>query len=515
MITDFRNEPLSDFSQAQTRQTMEAALKQVSSRFGREYSIVVGGKRLSSTEKFQSTNPGNPDEVIGILQKGKREHANAAIDAAWRAFETWSIASATERADLLFKIARIMRSRKYELAALMVCEIGKSWAEADGDVAEAIDFCEFYGREALRYGAPQPVIPWPGENNELVYIPLGVGAVIPPWNFPLAILVGMTTAAIAAGNTVVLKPASDAPVIGATFVEIAVEAGLPPGVINLVTGSGSDVGETLIFSPRIRFISFTGSREVGLHIVEEASKVRPGQKWIKRIVAEMGGKDAIIVDDEADIDDAVDGVAKSAFGFQGQKCSACSRAIVVDAIYDEFVVKLAERVKTITVGPAASPDSWMGPVSSKAAFAKICEYIETGKHEGRLVTGGEASDKHGYFIQPTVFADVRPTARIAQEEIFGPVLAVIKARDFDEALVIANGTDYGLTGGVYTKNPAKINRAKIEFHVGNLYFNRKCTGAMVGVQPFGGFNLSGTDSKAGGRDYLLLFMQAKSICEKL
>lgn len=515
MIPEFKNESLSDFNHPEIKKQMEQALKKVSSQFGQEYPLMVGGDELMSTDKIKSTNPANPKEVVGIAQKGKREHANAAIDAAWKAFETWKNAPADERANFLFKIAHLMRDRKYELASWMVYEVGKNWVEADADVAEAIDFCEFYGRETLRYSEEQPVVPWPGENNELVYLPLGVGVVIPPWNFPLAILCGMTTAAIATGNTVVLKPASDSPIIGAKFMEIAEEAGVPAGVINLVSGSGSEVGETLVQSPRIRFISFTGSREVGLHIVEEAGKTREGQKWIKRVVAEMGGKDAIVVDEEADLDAAVEGVTASAYGFQGQKCSACSRAIVSEKVYDAFLTKLTERVKKITVGPVDKPKNWMGPVSSKQAFDKIMNYIDIGKKEGKLIYGGEALGNNGYFIQPTIIADVSPTARITQEEIFGPVLAVIKAKDFDQALKIANNTDYGLTGSVYTKNPNKVEKAKTEFFVGNLYLNRKCTGALVGVQPFGGFNMSGTDSKAGGKDYLLLFLQAKSITEKL
>lgn len=515
MITLFKNEALSDFSNPDINKKMQDALAKVKDEFGHEYSLVVGGERLKSTEKFTSTNPGNPSEVLGTFQKGKREHANTAIETAWKAFETWKNTPVEERAELLFKIADIMRERKYELASWMVYEVGKNWVEADADVAEAIDFCDFYGREALRYAEKQLVVEWPGENNESIYIPLGVGAVIPPWNFPLAILCGMTTAAVVSGNTVVLKPASDSPAIAIKFMEIAEAAGVPPGVINLITGSGADVGETLVQSPLIRFISFTGSREVGLHIIEEAGKTHPGQKWIKRVVAEMGGKDSIIVDDEANIDSAVEGVALAAFGYQGQKCSACSRAIVAESVYDAFLVKLTERTKKITVGPVDDYNNFMGPVSSKNAFQKITEYIEIGKNEGKLVAGGEAHDENGYYIQPTIIADIKPTARISLEEIFGPVLAVIPVKDYDEALKVANNTDYGLTGAVFTKNRDKLKRAKNEFHVGNLYLNRKCTGAFVGVQPFGGFNMSGTDSKAGGRDYLLLFMQAKSICEKL
>ena len=412
-------------------------------------------------------------------------------------------------------MAEIMRRRKLELAAWMVYEVGKSWTEADADVAEAIDFCEFYGREAIRYGKPQPVIQIPGEKSELFYIPLGVAAVIPPWNFPLAILTGMTTASFVAGNTVVLKPSSDSPTIASKFMEVVEEAGVPDGVVNLVTGPGRIAGEVLVQHPKTRLIAFTGSKDVGLRINELAAKLHQDQIWIKRTILEMGGKDSIIVDNEADITAAAQGVTVSAFGFQGQKCSACSRAIVVKDVYKRFIDELLPKVEAIKVGPPVEFENWMGPVINKKAMESILNYIEIGKKEGHLVTGGEPIHEKGYFIKPTVIIDVKPDAVIAQEEIFGPVLAVIKARDYADALEIANNTVYGLTGAVYTRNRKKIDLAKKVFHVGNLYFNRKCTGALVGVHPFGGFNLSGTDSKAGGRDYLLLFLQAKSISEKI
>ena len=409
-----------------------------------------------------------------------------------------------------------MRRRRLEIDAWEVLEEGKGWLEADADVAEAIDFLEFYGREMLRYAGEQPLVQIQGEKAELFYIPLGVGIIVPPWNFPMAILCGMTSAAVATGNTVILKPSSDSPKIGHLFMEIMKEAGLPQGVINYITGSGSVVGDYLVKHPKTRFISFTGSKEVGLRIVEQAAVTREGQKWIKRVVAEMGGKDAIIVDNESDIDAAVEGVAYSAFGFQGQKCSACSRAIVVADIYDEFLDKLVAKTKTLTVGPTKYYENFMGPVINERAFNTILSYIEKGKKEGgRLMVGGEAAEGNGYFIKPTIIADVKPGDTIEQEEIFGPVLAVIKAENFDKAIAIANDTVYGLTGAVYTKNRQKIEKAKKLFHCGNLYINRKCTGALVGVHPFGGFNMSGTDSKAGGRDYLLLFLQAKSVSEKI
>ncbi|MGH2510622.1 MAG: aldehyde dehydrogenase family protein, partial [Ktedonobacteraceae bacterium] len=383
----------------------------------------------------------------------------------------------------------------------------------DGDTAEAIDFLEFYGREALRLADEQPLTKVAGEDNQLVYIPLGVGAVIPPWNFPSAIMAGMTTASLVAGNSVVLKPASTSPMIAWQFVRILEEVGLPAGVVNFVTGSGGTIGDALIENPRVRFIAFTGSREVGLRIHELASKHHQGQIWLKRTILEMGGKDATLVDESADLDAAADGIVAAAFGFQGQKCSAGSRAIIVEQVYDEVLRKIIEKTRKLSMGDVTQPETYMGPVIDANAFKKVNEYIEIGKGEGRLLTGGSHHGP-GYFIEPTVIADVAPQARIAQEEIFGPVLAVIKAKNFEDGLEIANSTEFGLTGSVYSRDPAHWARAKEEFFVGNLYLNRKCTGALVGAHPFGGFNMSGTDSKAGGRDYLLLFTQAKTIAVK-
>jgi 1-pyrroline-5-carboxylate dehydrogenase len=515
MLPEFRNEPFTDFSKPENRKAFEGALAKVRGELGREYPSVIAGGESTAKHRITSYNPANKDEVVGIVQKGSKADAETALGAAWKAFERWKLTPAEERAQCAVNLAAKMREQKHELSAWMVYEVGKAWAEADGDVAEAIDFCEFYAREAIRYGKVRECLPWPGERNELEYIPLGAGAVIPPWNFPSAILTGMAIGPVVAGNTVVLKPASDSPVIAAKVMELIGESGFPPGVINFLPGSGSEVGETLIEHPRTRFINFTGSRDVGLHIAEEAGKHRKGQMWIKRVAAEMGGKDATIVDSEADVDAAVEGVAISAFGFQGQKCSACSRAIVDERIYDEFVEKLAERTKRISVGPTENPANYMGPVVNKAAYDRINDYIRIGAKEGRIACGGEASDEEGYFIQPTVIADIAPTARIAQEEIFGPVVAVIKSKDFDDALKIFNGTAYGLTGGVFTKNPDKIASARRECYVGNFYVNRKITGALVGVQPFGGYNMSGTCAKAGGSDYLLLFLQAKSISQRV
>jgi 1-pyrroline-5-carboxylate dehydrogenase len=511
----FRNEPLTDFSKPGNRALMEKAIHKVGRDLGKRYSIIIGGKKRTSRKSWDSINPSDPDVVIGTIAKASARQANEAVENAYEKFQTWKYEKASVRANYLFKMARIMRKRKMELSAHMVFEVGKSWVEADADVAEAIDFCEFYGREALRYAGEQLLTRIPAEKNELWYIPLGVGVVIPPWNFPFAILVGMTTAALVAGNTVVLKPSSDSPVIAAKFMEVATEAGLPGGVVNFLPGSGADAGEAAVLHPKTRFIAFTGSKEVGLRIIEQAAKTVPGQIWIKRVIAEMGGKDTIVVDSETNLDEAVEGVLRSAYGFQGQKCSACSRAIVVSSVYRKFLDKLIPKVEALKVGPPQDFGNYMGPVINKGAAESIMNYIKIGKTEGKLVAGGKRLSGKGYFIRPTVIADIKPHAVISQEEIFGPVLAVIKARNYDHALEIANNTEYGLTGAVYTRNRKKINKAKQVFHVGNLYINRGCTGALVGVHPFGGFNMSGTDSKAGGRDYLMLFTQAKSISEKV
>jgi len=514
-VTEFTNEPFIDFSNADNRKKMQDALKKVHGEFGREYPMWIGGQKVITTSKKKSTNPSRPSEVIAIFQDASKDQATHAIEFANSYFNTWRKVPAETRASYLFKTAQIIRERKYELAALVCYEVGKSWIEADADVAETIDFCEFYGREMLRLAAPQKLTPMRGERNYLVYIPLGVGAIIPPWNFPMAIMAGLVVASLVTGNTVVLKPAADSPTIAAKFLEILHEAGVPKEAVQFLTGSGGVIGDTIVQHPKTRYIGFTGSKEVGLRISELAGKAAPGQIWIKRTVLEMGGKDGMIVDDEADIDAAVEGTATAAFGYQGQKCSACSRVIVSEKIYDTFLNKLVERTKKIKVGPSDDPENYMGPVINEAAMKGILGYIDVGSKEGRLMTGGGRAAGDGYFIEPTIIADVDPKARLAQEEVFGPVLAVIKAKNFDHAMEIANNTEFGLTGAVYSKNPDKIRRAEEEFHVGNLYLNRKCTGAMVGAHPFGGFNMSGTDSKTGGKDYLLLFLQAKAVAEKV
>src|SRR6202161_616305 len=510
----FKNEAFVDFTREENVRKMRAAIEKVRGLLGREYDLVIGGKRLKTSGKIRSINPAKPSEIVGIHQKAGKEHVDPAVQAAGKAFGHWSHTSVEERASLLFHVADVMRERKLEYMAWLVFEVSKNWAEADADISETIDFCEFYAREALRFAKAEPPVQLPGERDTLTYIPLGVGAVIPPWNFACAIMAGMTVASIVSGNTVVLKPSSDSPTIAAKFVELLEECGMPEGVVNFCPGGGASFGDAVVAHPKTRYIAFTGSREVGLHINKVAAQQQPGQLWIKRTVLEMGGKDAIIVDADADIDSAVEGVAQSAFGFQGQKCSACSRAIVDERVYDKFLEQLKARVEKIQVGDVAE-NAAMGAVINESSMKTILGYIDQGKKDGRLITGGERAPGEGYFIRPTVFADIPAKSNLEQEEIFGPVLAVIKARGFDHALEIANDTEFGLTGAIYSRSRDKIDRAIREFHVGNLYINRKCTGAMVGAHPFGGFNMSGTDSKSGGPDYLYLFTQAKSVGEKV
>ena len=514
-LTPFRNEPVSAFTDDSERAAIAAALAAVRAQLGREYELLIAGRRLKGEGTFQSVNPSRPSEVIGVHQKGTPALAAQAVEDAHAYFAEWSRTPAARRVELLANAAAIIRRRKLEFDAWLILEAGKTAPEADADVSEAIDFCEYYARQMERLDSPDPLVQMPGEHGHLRYLPLGAGIIIPPWNFPLAIMAGMTAAALVAGNTAVVKPSSDTPTIAAKFIEVLLEAGFPPRSVQFLTGSGGAVGDPLVEHPKTRFVAFTGSRDVGLRINELAARPRPGQIWIKRVIAEMGGKDAIVVDSEADVDRAVDGVLASAFGYQGQKCSACSRAIVDEKVYDEFLAKLKPKAEALRVGASDDPSNYMGPVINDSARRSILNYIETGKREGRLVAGGGSAPGDGYFIQPTVIADIPPEAVIFREEIFGPVVAVTKARDFEHALALANDSEYGLTGAVFSNNPAKIEAAKDRFFVGNLYINRKCTGAMVGAHPFGGFNMSGTDSKAGGPDYLLQFLQAKSIAERL
>jgi 1-pyrroline-5-carboxylate dehydrogenase len=515
VLPPFVNEPFTDFTKPENRAAYEAALKAADAKRGSHHYLLVNGKRVETKTHFESRNPCRWDEVLATFAKAGVKEAEAALQAATKAFPGWSRTTAEERAGYLLRAAAILRRRKHLFSAIMTLEVGKTWAEADGDTAEAIDFMEFYAREMLRIDGEDFVVPLPGEWNRQRMIPLGVCAIIPPWNFPLAILVGMTTAALVTGNTVVLKPASDSAWIAAEFAALLEEVRIPAGVFNFVPGGGGDCGEHIVRSPLTRLIAFTGSKGVGLHIHEVAAKADPACRWIKRTVLEMGGKDAILVDEDFDPEEAATYIVQSAYGFQGQKCSACSRAIIHRKIYDEVARRVVEKTKALKLGDARDPSTQVAAVINRGAQQSMLDYIAIGKEEGKLLAGGKAGDPAGCFVQPTIFGDVKPKARIHCEEIFGPVLALLSCRSWDDGLRIANATEFGLTGSALSRNRARLEQAKRDFHVGNLYLNRKCTGALVGVHPFGGFNMSGTDSKAGGREYLLLFLQAKSVSEKL
>ncbi|NLC04971.1 MAG: L-glutamate gamma-semialdehyde dehydrogenase [Erysipelothrix sp.] len=515
-IYSYKTEPIKNYSNLDDVKGYQEGLKKVRSYLGQHYDLVIDGKRIMTDKVYTSLNPNVNTEVVGTISQASIEEAQMAMEVSLKRFKTWSKTDVSVRSDVLFKAAAIIRKRRFEFNALLSLEAGKPWVEADGDIGEAIDFLEYYGRQILEINKVDDKILSRRnlERNEYRYIPLGVGVIIAPWNFPLAILAGMTSAAIVSGNTVIVKPASTTQVIAYKFVEVMEEAGLPNGVLNFVPGKGSEVGDYLVNHPQTRFVSFTGSKDVGVEIYEKAAKVHMGQKWLKRVIAEMGGKDAIIVDSDVDLDFAAQEIVTSAFGFSGQKCSACSRAIVVESVYDELIIKIKELTSKIQMGNVEHFENKMGPVNDINAFRKVTSYFEVGQNEGRLLIGGHSDDSVGYFIEPTVYVDVEPTSTLMQEEIFGPILAVCKVKDFDEALEVANNTEYGLTGAVISSNREHLERAKEEFHVGNLYLNRKCTGAIVGYQPFGGFNMSGTDSKAGGPDYLLLHMQGQSITEQ-
>ncbi len=513
-LMPFKNEPFTDFNDPKNKEAFELALEKIKGEFGRHWDLLIDGERIKTEKKIESIDPANPSAVVGSVGKATKEIAEKAVNSAYEVFnDYWRWTEPDFRGRILLKAAKLLRDRKHEFSAAMVYEESKNWAEADGDTSEAIDFLEFYGREMMRLGPAQPVVPYPGEENNLYYIPLGPIVVIPPWNFPLAIMAGMTTAALVTGNTVILKPASTAPVVAARFIDLLLEAGLPENIVNFCPGSGGEVGDTLVGHPKTRAIAFTGSKEVGLHIHELAAKTAPGQVWIKRTILEMGGKDAQIVDATADPDYAAEQAVMAAFGFQGQKCSACSRLIIEAPLYDTVVKKVTDLAKKLVVDhPSNNPN--LGAVIDAAAFEKIKEYIEFAKEDGGKLECGGGTKDGGYYVEPTVFSNVKENDRIAQEEIFGPVLACIKADDFEHAIEIFNGTEFGLTGGLISNDRARLERARKELHSGNLYLNRKITGALVGVQPFGGFNMSGTDSKAGGQDYLMLFMQGKSVTER-
>jgi RHH-type proline utilization regulon transcriptional repressor/proline dehydrogenase/delta 1-pyrroline-5-carboxylate dehydrogenase len=513
-LSPFRVEPLTDFSRVDARRAMDAALAHVAPQLGRTYPHILNGQAVHTTATFDSVNPSHSAQIVGRCGRASAELAKEAVAVAAAAFPAWRDTDAAKRADYLFAAARVMRRRHFELAAWQVYECGKPRREADADVAESIDYCEFYGREMLRLARPRRR-DVPGEENVYFYEPRGVTVVIAPWNFPMAILCGMTTAALVTGNTVVMKPAEQSAVVGAKLMEVFQEAGLPPGAVGFLPGVGEEVGPALATHPDVATIAFTGSRGVGLMLNRQAAEATPEQDHIKRVIAELGGKNAILIDDDADMDEAVHGTVASAFGYAGQKCSACSRVIVPEALHDAFVARLIEATRSLKVAPAEDPGCTVGPVIDADAHRRILAAIEKGKDEGRLVYAGDvgALKDEGYYIAPHIFDDVDPTAGIAQEEIFGPVLAVLRARDLNHALQIANGTKYALTGGLFSRSPEHIARVKREFRVGNLYINRKITGALADRQPFGGFKMSGIGSKAGGPDYLLQFVLPRTITE--
>ena len=511
----FVNEPITSFSSAANREKFAGALRYVRGEFGLEYPLVIDGKAVKTGAWRESFNPSKRSEVVGRVAVATEADADHAIAAARRALGGWRRTRVPERAEKLRNAAETMRKRRFELAAWVTFEAGKPWREADADVAEAIDYLEYYaaGVEGMALRPRRRDLP--GEENTLTHEPKGVCVVLGTWSFPLALLSNMTAAALATGNTVVMKPASATTVVGAKFAEILNEAGLEPGVLNYLPGAGAVVGKHLAASPEVNVVAFTGSRDVGTEILRMAPMAPVTQQHIKRVIAELGGKNAIIVDDDADLGEAVGGVVKSAFGYSGQKCTACSRAVVLESVYEEFCGKLAEATESLMIGPADDPGTYVGPVIDGESRARIMRYVEIGRGEGRVLVDrsedGPAGD--GYFVGPIIFTDVDAAAAIAQEEIFGPVLAVIRARDFDDALAIANGTRYALTGGVYSRSPAHIEQAKREFLVGNLYINRKITGSRVDIEPFGGLKMSGDGAKAGGPEYLHWYCDARTITE--
>ena len=508
----FSNIPLADFSLSEVRGDFTDAITEIKKKLGRTYPLFIGGKEITTNTTVDSVNPARPDEIIGrVCQAGKEEIAGA-ISAAQDAFQTWRDTPPRKRAAYLLDAAEIARKRIYELVAWQVLEAGKQWKQAYNDVAEAIDFLEYYAREMVYLASPRYLGHAPGEINEYFYQPKGVAVVIAPWNFPLAISCGMCAAAIVTGNCVLYKPSNQTPVIGYTLLQILQEANLPPGVFNFTPGSGAVIGDFLIDHPQVSLIAFTGSMEVGLRIIQRAGHTPENQPSVKKVIAEMGGKNAIIIDDDADLDVVIPNVIDSAFAYQGQKCSACSRVIVLDTIYDRFIERLIGAVRSVKIGPAEDPVNFMGPVIDRSAQKSILQYIELAGQEGTILYSSDVPDE-GYYVPITIVGGITPEDRLAREEIFGPVLAVMRAKDFDQALEWANSTRFALTGGIFSRSPEHLQRCRKEFRVGNLYFNRGCTGAIVERQPFGGFKMSGIGSKAGGPDYLLQFMDPRTVTE--
>jgi RHH-type transcriptional regulator, proline utilization regulon repressor / proline dehydrogenase / delta 1-pyrroline-5-carboxylate dehydrogenase len=509
----FHNTSVRRFADPAERKNFAQALQDVKGRLGQDYPLIIDGKEVATSDQIDSVNPSRPQEIVGRSGSADIEQAEAAVQAAVRAFPEWRELTASDRAGYLRKTAALMKQRRDEFSVWEVYEAGKSWREADADVVEAIDFLEYYAAEAERLDRGDS-FHVPGELNDYHYQPRGVGVIIPPWNFPLAILTGMLSAAIVTGNTTVLKPASPTPIIGAKLMELFKEVGLPPGIVNFLPGPGRTVGDYLVQHPQVHFITFTGSREIGCRINRLGAEVAEGQLHLKRVIAEMGGKNAAIIDSDADVDDAVLAMVSSGFGYQGQKCSAASRVVVVGDLYDTFVRRMVESTASLRIGFPEEPGNFMGPVITAAAQQTILQAIEQGKKDATLALSPDASHLgDGYFIGPTVFTDVPPMSALAQEEIFGPVVAIMRAKDLDEALDIANNTAYALTGGLYSRSPSHLEEARRKFQVGNLYLNRKITGAIVGRQPFGGYRMSGIGSKAGGPDYLMQFLEPRTITE--
>jgi RHH-type proline utilization regulon transcriptional repressor/proline dehydrogenase/delta 1-pyrroline-5-carboxylate dehydrogenase len=511
----YENAPLVNFVYEQNQDRMREALAHVRTQLGRKYPLVINGERVWTDKTIASINPSSPDDVVGHVAEAGIPEAERAVKAARDAFEKWSRTSFETRARLLERAADIMQRRRYELSALEVFEVGKAWAEADGDIREAMDFCFFYAQQMRLIGRPRLTQYVLGEESYQHYWPRGVAMIIAPWNFPMAILCGMTTAALVTGNTVIMKPAEQSAVLGAMLMEIFEEAGVPPGVLNYLPGKGSLMGAHLVDHKDVDLIAFTGSREVGLRIWESAGKTREGQRELKRVICEMGGKNAVIIDADADLDEAIVDTVYSAFGYQGQKCSACSRLIILDEIYPRAMERLMNAAASLRVGNPEEPGITVGPVIDGTAYKRILKYIDIGKNESRLAFQRADVPEKGFFIPPTIFTNVSPKTRIACEEIFGPVLSVIRARDLDEAFEIANGTEFALTAGFFSRSPANIERAKAEIVAGNVYINRSCTGAVVGRHPFGGFKMSGGGTKAGGADYLLQFVVPRVVTENI
>ena len=512
-LPTYCNEPYFDYSTPDGRREWREALERAQATLGRSFPLIIGSGRVETSERIASHNPCRPSELVGWTAQAGPEHVEAALDAAWKAFESWRRTTVEERASILLRAAGLLRARKHDFNALLALEVGKNAVEAEAETSEAIDFLEYYARQALEWARPVAVTQLPGEEDWAVYEPLGVGVSISPWNFPLAIFLGQCMGPVAAGNTMIVKPSEDGGVVAALAVDLLLEAGLPDGVVNYLPGRGATTGELLVTNPRTRFVNFTGSKAVGLHINEAAARVQPGQRWIKRVTLELGGKDAMLVDETADLDAAADAAVAGAFGYNGQKCSALSRLIVVDEVHDALLAKVVERAGRLVVGEPGE-NANVTAVINQNSFNKAGASLDLAPQEGRVVLGGGQAERPGYFVEPTIVDDVAPSARLAREEIFAPILSVIRVKNFEAGLSALNDSDYGLTGGVYSRDEERIERAIHEAQVGNLYLNRKITGAMVGAHPFGGYKLSGTDSKGGGPDYLGLFLQMKSIGRK-